>query len=77
MEFHLSHRQREIVLLISEGNSNKEIGRILDVSPRTVESHLQRLYLRYGINSRAALVAKWLRADSASAAAGGTMSNAC
>ncbi|MEV6979306.1 helix-turn-helix transcriptional regulator [Kitasatospora sp. NPDC093806] len=74
MEFHLSHRQREIVLLISEGNSNKEIGRILDVSPRTVESHLQRLYLRYGINSRAALVAKWLRADPAASAA---MSEAC
>jgi hypothetical protein len=30
------------------------------MSARTVDSHLQRLYQRYDVHSRAAMVAKWL-----------------
>jgi len=61
---HLSRRQEEIILLICEGRSNKEIGKKLDVSPRTVESHLQRLYTQHKVHSRTALVVKWLREQS-------------
>jgi DNA-binding CsgD family transcriptional regulator len=57
---HLSPRQQEIVSLISQDYCDKEIARELGMSARTVDSHLQRLYVRYGIHSRAALVAKWL-----------------
>jgi DNA-binding CsgD family transcriptional regulator len=57
---HLSPRQRQIVSLISQDYCDKEIARKLGMSARTVDSHLQRLYVRYGIHSRAALVAKWL-----------------
>ncbi|CAM5509791.1 helix-turn-helix transcriptional regulator [Streptomyces afghaniensis] len=56
----LSRRQAEIVALIAEGYSGKEIARILRMSPKTVESHMQRLFDRYGVRSRAAIVAKWL-----------------
>ena len=60
---HLSTRQRQIVVLLSEGQTNKEIARELGTSPRTIDSHLQRLYARNGVNTRVALVAKWLRAE--------------
>lgn len=57
---HLSPKQEQIISLIVEGCCSKEIARKLDMSARTVESHLQRLYDRHAVHSRAALVAKWL-----------------
>jgi FixJ family two-component response regulator len=36
---HLSEREFEVLELMIEGNSNKEIGRELSISPRTVEIH--------------------------------------
>lgn len=56
----LSPRQEQILSLIVEGLVDKEIARSLGVSPRTVDSHLQRLFERYRVHSRASLVAKWL-----------------
>ncbi len=57
---HVSPRQSEILSLIADGYSDKQIARRLGMSARTVDSHLQRLYQRYGVHSRAAMVAKWL-----------------
>jgi DNA-binding NarL/FixJ family response regulator len=57
---HLSPRQVEILSLIVEGCSDKEIAQRLCMSARTVDSHLQRLYERHAVHSRAALVAKWI-----------------
>lgn len=48
-------------MLIAEGLQDKAIAERLDISVRTVDSHLQRLYQRYQLHSRAAVVAKWLR----------------
>ncbi len=46
----LTTREREILKLISEGKSNKEIGELLFISPRTVERHraniMEKLHLR-------------------------------
>jgi DNA-binding CsgD family transcriptional regulator len=57
---HLSPKQKEIINLIIKGHGNKEIARRLGISTRTVDSHLQRLYDRHNVHSRAALVAKWI-----------------
>lgn len=57
----LSPRQVQILTLIAEGCHDKAIAQRLGVSARTVDSHLQRLYQRYDLHSRAAIVAKWLR----------------
>jgi LuxR family maltose regulon positive regulatory protein/two-component system response regulator NreC len=57
---HLSPRHAQILSMIAEGYSDKEIARDLGMSDRTVASHLQRLYQRHGVHSRAAIVARWL-----------------
>ena len=57
---HLSPRQVQILSLISEGLSDKEIAQRLGMSARTVDSHLRRLYERHSVHSRAAIIAKWL-----------------
>ena len=57
---HLSPRQVQILSLIVEGYCDKEIAQRLEMSPRTVDTHLQRLYEKHSLHSRAAIVAKWL-----------------
>ncbi len=54
-------RQREILALVADGLADKEIAVKLGVSARTVRTHLERLYQRYGLHSRSAAVALWLR----------------
>ncbi|MCA1842464.1 MAG: helix-turn-helix transcriptional regulator, partial [Actinobacteria bacterium] len=51
----LSRREAEVALLVAEGLTNAEIAERLTVSVRTVTSHLDHIYSRLGINSRAAL----------------------
>lgn len=52
----LTPRQREILQLIAEGHSTKEIARILHVSPKTVETHRTQLMERLDIHDIAGLV---------------------
>jgi DNA-binding CsgD family transcriptional regulator len=52
----LSPRELEIVRLVAEDLTAAEIAERLIISPRTVTTHLDRIYTRLGINSRTALV---------------------
>jgi FixJ family two-component response regulator len=52
----LSVREREVLGLIVAGLTNKEIGRALDVSPRTVESHRANLFGKLEAESLAQLI---------------------
>ena len=58
----LTRRQREILQLIAEGKSTKEIASILDVSVKTVETHRMRLMDRLGIHDVPGLVRFAIRA---------------
>ena len=51
----LTKREREIATLAAAGRSSKEIADSMYLSPRTVENHLQRAYIKLGITDRAAL----------------------
>lgn len=52
----LSAREREIVQLLAEGNSNKDIARVLDISVKTAETHRSNVMRKMGFASLAELV---------------------
>jgi DNA-binding NarL/FixJ family response regulator len=58
---HLTPREAAIVGLVVEGRSNDEIAGQLGISPRTVETHIRRLFERLGLASRTELAARALR----------------
>ncbi len=49
---HLTPREIDVLQLVAEGLSNKEIAGILVISPRTVNYHLDNIYSKLGVNSR-------------------------
>jgi len=51
----LTRREREIMLLVSQGLQNKEIGRQLDVSEGTVKIHLHHIFKKLQVANRTAL----------------------
>lgn len=53
----LTVAERDVALLVSRGLSNKQAGARLQVSPRTVETHLAHVFGKLGINSRVELAA--------------------
>lgn len=54
----LSPRERQICMLLTEGQSAKDMGRILDISPRTVEAHRANLMKKYEVKSTSELIAR-------------------
>lgn len=52
----LSGRERQIVMHLGEGRTSKEIARMLDISPRTVESYRARLLKKYNAHNVAELL---------------------
>ncbi len=55
----LSEREREVLGLIVSGLTNKEIGRALNVSPRTLETHRANLFAKLEIDALAQLVRQY------------------
>ncbi len=57
----LTSREAEVLLWISRGKSNREIGEILGISPRTVNKHLEQVFVKLGVENRAAAAARAVR----------------
>jgi DNA-binding response OmpR family regulator len=53
----LTDREAEVLLWISYGKSNGMISEVLEISPRTVQKHLERIYEKLGVETRAAAAA--------------------
>jgi DNA-binding NarL/FixJ family response regulator len=58
---HLTEREREIFKLLAEGRSNREISKILFITPKTVEGHKTNLMAKLGVHNRVQLVKYALR----------------
>ena len=48
----ISGRELEVLEALADGQSNKEIGRTLDISPNTVKTHIARLYEKLQVSGR-------------------------
>ncbi|MGI4861853.1 MAG: response regulator transcription factor [Janthinobacterium lividum] len=66
-KFALTHREAEVLLWLSRGKTNRDIGQILKMMPRTVNKHLERVFVKLGVETRTAAaaaalnVARWTR----------------
>ena len=52
----LTHRERQVLQLIAEGRSSREVAAVLSISAKTAESHRSRLMQKLGIHETATLV---------------------
>jgi non-specific serine/threonine protein kinase len=57
----LSRRETQIVRLVSQGLTDRQIATELRISPRTVDGHLRRIFAKLGVSSRSALTAWGVR----------------
>ena len=57
----LTQREAEVLLWISRGKSNRDIGDILGMRPGTVTKHLEQVYNKLGVENRASATAMALR----------------
>ena len=48
----LSPRERSVLELVADGRSNKEIARLLVISPETVKSHLENVFAKLAVQRR-------------------------
>jgi DNA-binding NarL/FixJ family response regulator len=57
----LTAREAEILELLAQGLTNKEIAQRFVLSPRTVETHVARILGKVGVNSRSRAIAAYMR----------------
>ncbi len=51
--YSVTGREAEVLLWVAQGKSNRDIGDILGLSPRTVNKHLETIYQKLGVENRA------------------------
>jgi DNA-binding response OmpR family regulator len=56
--FALTTRESEVLIWIAKGKSNRDIGDILGLSARTVNKHLEQIYVKLGVENRASAAVK-------------------
>lgn len=57
-QFGLTGREAEVLVWISKGKANRDIGEILGLSSRTVNKHLEQIYVKLGVENRASAAVK-------------------
>lgn len=60
-QFEVTEREADVLLWIANGKTNREIGMILDMSPRTVNKHLEQIFRKLGVENRTAAAALAIR----------------
>ena len=57
----LTRREGEVLHWLAKGKSNRDIAAILEISPRTINKHLEQIYAKIGVENRTAAVSVALR----------------
>ncbi len=57
----LTHREAEVLLWVSYGKTNRTVSEILGISPRTVNKHLEQIFKKLGVETRAGATALAVR----------------
>jgi DNA-binding response OmpR family regulator/DNA-binding CsgD family transcriptional regulator len=55
--FDLTQREAQVLAWITTGKTNRDIGSILNLSPRTINKHLERIHIKIGVETRTAAAA--------------------
>jgi DNA-binding CsgD family transcriptional regulator len=55
--YRLTQREVEVLMWVARGKTNKDIVDILGMSPRTVNKHLEHIYVKLGVETRTAAAA--------------------
>lgn len=55
--YRLTPRETDVLAWVSKGKTNRDIAEILGMSPRTVNKHLEHIYVKLGVETRAAAAA--------------------
>ncbi|MEO8039799.1 MAG: response regulator [Betaproteobacteria bacterium] len=63
--FNLTPRELEVLMWVAKGKTNRDIGDILALSPRTVNKHLEHIYEKLGVETRTAAAAMAMRGNRA------------
>ena len=50
----LTDRETEVLVLVARGLQTKQVARVLGISPKTADHHLQHAYAKVGVSTRAA-----------------------
>ena len=58
----LTERQREVLILLAQGLSNKDIAEALVITPNTVKKHVHNIFNRLGVSNRAAAASRTVQA---------------
>lgn len=60
-QFSVTGREADVLLWIANGKTNREIGQILEMSPRTVNKHLEQIFKKLGVENRTSAAAAALK----------------
>ena len=61
LDLHLTRRELEVLRLVAEGHTDREVAETLVISPRTVNRHLSNIFVKLDVPGRAAAVAYAIR----------------
>lgn len=61
LQLNVTSREADVLLWIAKGKTNREIGQILDLSPRTVNKHLEQIFRKLGVENRTSAAAIAIR----------------
>ena len=60
----LTAREQDVLALVAQGQTNKAIARVLEISPATVKVHVERIISKLGVADRTQAAVVAVRADS-------------